>query len=65
LPPSHPEPGEPMNEPIIIPAEGISEALIYDKLVQLIRLCAAHGIRVEPLMTRAIEDCDAEPPFCR
>ena len=36
---------------------------IRAKLIELVRLAAAHGIRSEPLMSEALDICDAEPPF--
>jgi hypothetical protein len=54
-----------MFDPIISPEEGISEDVIYDKSVQLLRSCAAHGIPIERVMVKAIAAFDAEPPFSR
>jgi len=39
------------------------ENAIRAKLIELVRLAAAHGIRIEPLMYEALDICDAEPPF--
>jgi hypothetical protein len=39
-----------------------TEAVIRAKLVELIRLCADHGINFERLAREAIDFCDAEGP---
>jgi len=38
------------------------ENVIRMKLIELIRLGAEHGIRIEHLMYEALDLCDAEPP---
>lgn len=37
------------------------EAIIRTKLIELIRLCTKHGIRIETLMRGALDICDPEP----
>ena len=40
-----------------------TEDLIRTKLIELIRLGAEYGIRIEGLMYEALEFADADPPY--
>jgi hypothetical protein len=51
-----------MNESL--PKRSDIEVTIRDKLTELIRLSAEHGIRIERLMHEALDLCDVEGPFC-
>jgi hypothetical protein len=42
-----------------------TEAAIRAKLVELIRLCAGHGINFARLAREAIDYCDPEGPYSR
>jgi hypothetical protein len=50
-----------MNESL--PKRRDIEAMIRDKLIELIRLSADHGIRIDALMYEALDLCDVEGPF--
>ena len=41
------------------------EAQIRAQLIELIRLAAAHGIRIDRLMYDALDSCDAEGSLSR
>ena len=42
-----------------------AEAFIRAKLIELIRMSAEHGIRIDALMYEALDQCDSEPSFSR
>lgn len=40
------------------------EAVIREKLIELVRLSAEHGIRIDTLMYEALDLCDVEGSVC-
>jgi len=54
-----------MTDQLKSPDRQDAQAFIHAKLIELVRMSAEHGIRIDALMYKALEFCDAEPPFSR